>query len=73
MLYKELRASRMIALLAQLGIKSAKEMSIEDAVRQERKLRRSMDNVGSVPMSLGALAAYSTKRRRARQTHPGKR
>lgn len=72
MLYKELRASRMIALLAQLGIKSAKEMSLEDAARQERKLRRSMEKRGE-PMSAAALAARSTKRRRSRQTHPGKR
>ncbi len=73
MLYRELRASRMITLLAQLGIKSAKTMSMEDACREYARLRRSVEGTKRDPMPLGVLVDRSAKRRRARQTHPGKR
>jgi len=72
MLYRELRASRMIALLAQMGIKSAVDMSLEDACRSYSRLRRGVENIG-VPMSPAVLAHKSRQRRRARQTHRGKR
>lgn len=62
----------MIALLLQMGIKAAKEMSLEDASKQERKMRRAVEADG-MPMHPAQLAARSLHLRRARRTHPGKR
>lgn len=69
---QEVRASRMIALLLQMGIKSAADMSIEEAARAYRRMRRGVES-SHVSMGPGQLASWATKRRRAKQTHPGKR
>ncbi len=72
MRFQELRGTRMVALLLQMGIKSAKDMSLEEASRQYGRLRRATENTRD-PLGPVQLAAYSQKRRRARITHPGKR
>ena len=72
MLFREVRASRMIALLAQIGIKTAKDMSIEDACRSYSRMDRGM-NARGPGMSPAQLADYSRKKRRGRVTHRGKR
>jgi hypothetical protein len=69
---QEQRAIRMITIMKSLGVKSAEDMSLEDACRTYSRVQRGTVNNG-VPMSAAQLAHASARRRRARQTHPGKR
>lgn len=69
---QEIRASRVIALMLQLGVKSARDMSLEDASKQERRMRRAVETTG-IAMGPAALATRDLKRRRAKVTHPSKR
>jgi hypothetical protein len=72
MKFQNTRASQLIATLLQLGIKTAKDMSLEEACRMHARARRGVNRLGA-PMSLPALVQKSRQRRRARNTHPGKR
>jgi hypothetical protein len=69
---QEVRASRMIALLKQMGIKSAEEMSLEDAAKSHRRMRRGVESCGQA-LPLAQIVARSSRRRRAKNTHRGKR
>jgi hypothetical protein len=69
---QEVRATKMVAMLKLSGIKSAEEISLEDACRLWGKVSRAAfhTRAGMDPLS---LATWSTRRRRAKITHPGKR
>lgn len=72
MLCREVRAAKAVATLLALGIKTANEMSTEEACRVHARAQRGARSTGRTkPLAL--LVAESSKRRRARITHPGKR
>lgn len=72
MICREVRAAKFVAQLLSLGIQSANSMSTEEACRAYERIRRGARNSGPAK-SLAQLVAESGKRRRAKQTHPGKR
>lgn len=72
MLMRELRATKMVATLKVMGIKAAEAITVEDACRLWSRAQRAAFSTGE-PMHPAQLASYSTRRRRAKITHPGKR
>lgn len=72
MLCREVRATKYVATLLSMGIKDANDLKLEEACRGYERVRRGARASGPAK-SLATLVAESTKRRRARQTHPGKR
>lgn len=72
MLCREVRATKYVATLLSMGIKEANDLTLEEACRGYERARRGARASGPA-MPLSVLVANSTKRRRARQTHPGKR
>lgn len=53
--------------------KKAHELTMEECLRIDGRARRAARGPGRTAMSPAQLVAYSSKRQRARQTHPGKR
>lgn len=52
--------------------KEAEKLTMEEVLRLESRVRRAQNSRG-VSLPLAVVVARSAKRRRARQTHPGKR
>jgi hypothetical protein len=68
----EYRATMMVLALKQMGIKSAEEITLEDACRLHAKAIRAQFSTDR-PMGPAQLAVLSRKKRRGAITHPGKR
>jgi hypothetical protein len=62
----------MIALLMQMGVKSAEDMTLEEACKAQRRMRRGVESSG-ISLAPATLAARDLRRRRAKNTHKGKR
>lgn len=71
-LCREIRATKYVAGMMALGVKVDQNISVEEACRRYARIQR---GATSKPYGqpLAALIANSTKRRRAKITHPGKR
>ena len=71
-LCREVRATKYVAGMMALGVKVDQDISVEEACRRYERIRR-----GAIAqpygLPLAALVANSVKRRRAKNTHPGKR
>ncbi len=67
----EIRATRMVALLLQVGIQSANAMSKEEACREYARLQRRMNPFKGRPMNLQQLAAKSSYNRRRKKNRRG--
>lgn len=63
----EIRATRMVALLLQLGIASANAMSKEEACREYGRLTRRSRPLKGQYMTLQQLAAKSSRNRRRKK------
>lgn len=63
----EIRATRMVAMLLQVGIASANAMSKEEACREYGRLQRRMNPFKGRHMTLQQLVAQSTKKRRRKK------
>lgn len=72
MICSEVRATKMVAILLALGIKSAEAMSKEEACRLYSRTTRGVRSTGK-PMSPFELGRVGRQKRRARNTHRGKR
>lgn len=72
MQYREINARKIVEHFKALGIKTAESMSVDDAVRVYSRVKRGTWSRGYY-MSPAELDKKSRQRRRARQTHKGKR
>ncbi len=72
MLCREIVKEKMIAHLKELGIKTADTLSVEEACQWYSRVKRGIASTG-VHMPLATLITKSRNKRRARQTHRGKR
>lgn len=72
MLCREVRATKMVAHFLSLGMKTANDLSVEEACRLYERIRRGA-YAKPYGMSATELDRVGRQRRRAKQTHPGKR
>lgn len=70
---QEVRAARMISIMESLGVKSAKECSVADACKFYSRVSRGANKIAQPPLPPAILQQKGRQKRRARQTHPGKR